>query len=768
MKDKVRFNAGRGASALLPGKQRALPHAQPVQAPEITSALNQALAFQQAGLLAEAEQLYRKILQVRPRHFDCLHLLGVIHHCRGEYREAVRQIDLALRVNAKSAAAYNNRGVALKNLKRFDEALASFDKAIALKPDYVEAFNNRGDTLNELKRFDQALASCDQAIALKPDYAEAYSNRCISLNGLKRFDEALASGDRAIALKPDYADAFNNRGLALKNLRRFDEALADYDRASVLKTDCAEAFNNAGIVFVEKKRLDEALVLCSKSIALKPDYAEAYFARGTVLQELKRLDEALADYDKTISLKPDMDYLKGSHLHAKMHVCDWSNFNEDCLQLNAAVAAGIRASVPLAFVAIPSNSADQFKCAKTYAADRFPDFPVPLWQGERYSHQRIRVAYLSADLRNHPVAVLAAGLFECHDRSRFETIAISLGNDAPDQMRERLRTSFDQFFDVGIKKDQEIAELVRHLEIDIAVDLNGFTADARSNVFAQRPAPIQVNYLGYAGTLGHNCWDYIIADHFVIPEECREYYAEKVVYLPDSYMANDDGRKISSHTPSRQEAGLPDNGFVFCCFNNNFKITPNVFDIWMRLLREVEGSVLWLSAANSSVANNLRRAAERRGVSAERLIFAPRMELNEDHLARLRLAGLFLDTVYYNAHATASDALWVGLPVITCPGQAFASRVAGSLLSAVGLPELATPSLEDYEALALKLARDPALLAAVKEKLARQRATYPLFDTKRFTRHMESAYTTMWERYQRGEPPQSFAVAPLSLDRPIR
>jgi predicted O-linked N-acetylglucosamine transferase (SPINDLY family) len=762
MKDKIQFGAGQGASLPIFGKQRALPNVQPAQSPEIVSVLNQALEFQQAGLLTEAEQLYRKILQARPRHFDCLHLLGVIHHCRGEYREAVRQIDLALKVNAKSAAAHNNRGVAIKNLKRLDEALACFDRAVALKPDYAEAFNNRGDVLNELKQFGQALASCEKAIALKPNFAEAYSNRGISLNELKRFDEALASCDRAIALKPDFAAAFVNRGLAHKNLRRFDQALADYDKASVLKPDCAEAFNNAGIVLLEQKRLDEALALCSKAIALKADYAEAYYARGNILQEFKRFDEALADYDKTISLNPNLKYLRGTYLHAKMHVCDWINFDEDCLQLNAAVAAGLPATVPLALLATPSSSADQFKCAKIYTADRCLALHAPLWRGEGYSHQRIRVAYLSADLRNHPVAVLTAGLFERHDRSRFETIAISFGSNAPDQMRERLRTSFDQFLDVEIKNDREIAELVRDLEIDIAVDLGGFTENARSSVFALRPAPVQVNYLGYAGTLGQNYWDYIIADRFVIPEECHENFAEKVVYLPDSYMANDASRKISAHTPSRIDAGLPDDGFVFCCFNNNFKITPNVFDIWMRLLREVAGSVLWLSAANPSVASNLRREAEKRGISAERLIFAPKTQLNEDHLARLCLAGLFLDTVYYNAHATTSDALWAGLPMVTCAGATFASRVAGSLLNAIGLPELIADSLADYEALALKLARDPAQLAAIKQKLARQRTSYPLFNTERFTRHMEAAYTTMWERSQRGEPPQSFAVTPIA------
>jgi predicted O-linked N-acetylglucosamine transferase (SPINDLY family) len=307
--------------------------------------------------------------------------------------------------------------------------------------------------------------------------------------------------------------------------------------------------------------------------------------------------------------------------------------------------------------------------------------------------------------------------------------------------------------------DQEVANLIRGMEVDIAVDLNGFTRGARSSIFAQRPAPVQVNYLGYAGTLGRNDWDYILADRFVIPEDARRDYAEQVAYLPETFMATDVGRKISARTPSRQEAGLPDQGLVFCCFNNSFKITPNLFDVWMRLLREVEGSVLWLSAPNTSASTNLRREAESRGVAAERLIFAPRVPSSADHLARQQLADLFLDTLYYNAHATASDALWAGLPVLTCSGTTFASRVAGSLLTAVGLPELITYSLEEYEARALTLARDPAQLAALRQKLAINRTTYPLFDTERFTRHIEAAYTTMWERSRRGEPPQSFAVA---------
>jgi predicted O-linked N-acetylglucosamine transferase (SPINDLY family) len=449
-----------------------------------------------------------------------------------------------------------------------------------------------------------------------------------------------------------------------------------------------------------------------------------------------------------------------------MHICDWAHFEEDCARLRAGVADARPVSYPFQLLAWCGSPGVQHACARNYVADKCPPFPAPIWRGERYAHQRIRVAYLSSDFRDHPVMVLAAGLFEHHDRTRFETTAVSFGLDKPNPMRERLRAPFDRFVDAHAMSDEEVAKLLRELEIDIAVDLNGFTDGSRPNVFARKAVPVQVNYLGYAGTLGREDYDYIVADRFVIPEESQTHYSEKVVCLPDTYMVNDAGRRISERALSRAEAGLPEQGFVFCCFNNSYKITPEVFDIWMRLLKEIDGSVLWLSLTNSSAPKNLRREAERRGIAADRLVFASRVASNEDHLARLRHADLFVDTTPYNAHATSCDALWAGVPVLTCAGESFASRVAGSLLSAVGLPELITGSLADYEALALKLARDPALLAALRQKLARNRDNHPLFDTARFTRHMEAAYTVMWERVQRGEPPRSFAVAPIRPAQP--
>jgi len=439
-------------------------------------------------------------------------------------------------------------------------------------------------------------------------------------------------------------------------------------------------------------------------------------------------------------------------------MCDWSDFAGSCAQLLGAVDQGRAAALPFQLLATPASPEQQLLVARLYAARKFGAARTPLWRGERYAHRRIRVAYLSADLRDHPITALTAGLFERHDRTRFETVAISFKSDSHNQVRARLSALFDRFIDASRMSDLGVARLVRELEIDIAVDLNGHTEGSRPNVFAWRPAPVQVNYLGYAATLGAPAWDYIVADRFVIAESEHGHYDEKVVYLPGSFMVNDSGRNISARTPSRAEAGLPENGFVFCCFNNSFKITPDVFDVWMRLLGGVAGSVLWLSASNATAVVNLRREAERRGVAPDRLIFAPRVPLNEDHLARLRLADLFVDTLYYNAHATAADALWAGVPVLTCPGATFASRVAGSLLGAVGLPELVTNSLEGYEALALRLARDPVCLAALRQQLARNRDLAPLFDTDRFTRNIEAAYTTMCERAERGESPRSFAV----------
>ncbi len=561
----------------------------------------------------------------------------------------------------------------------------------------------------------------------------------------------------AIAINPHSPDAFYNRGCALQGLQRHDEAFRCFDRAVALKSDYDEAWTNRGVALLALRRHAEALASFGRALALKPRDREALSNRGTTLFEVKRYEEAGADYEALLSLDPDFPYARGNAVLCRAYCCDWRSLKEDRARLHADVQKGRPALSPHASTLILDSPQDQLLSARTWVEARCPPVSRPLWRGEQYRHDKIRLAYLSADFYSHATAFLTAGLFECHDRKRFETIAVSFGPDDKSRMRARLNRAFDRFLDVREKSDSEVAGLLKDMEIDIAVDLKGFTQDARPSILAFRPAPIQLNYLGHPGTMGAPYIDYIVADRMIIPAGQEIYYSEKIVYLPDSYQANDKERRIAPRTPSRREAGLPETGFVFCSFNSAYKITPEMFDVWMRLLKGVEGSVVWLLDDNPAAVRNLRREAEARGVASSRLIFASRKDL-ENHLARQSLADLFLDTLPCNAHTTASDALWAGLPVLTCIGATFAGRVAASLLSAIGLPELITDSLQAYEARALALALEPSELAAVKAKLLKNRSSASLFDTARFARNLETAYISMLERHQRGHPPECFAV----------
>jgi len=679
----------------------------------------------------------------------------------GRHEEAIASYDRALAHDPRLAAAHFNRGLCMAKLKRYVEALDAFTQALAIDPRMVQALNDQVNVLRELGRLEEALASCDRAIALNPAYAEAFYLRGNTLAAMKQYEDALASYDRATALKPSYAEAFQNRGYALGALVRLEEALASFDRAIALRPDHAEFVCDRARALHDSKRFEEALACYGRAIALNPKYAEAYYYRGHAFGALQRYEEALASYEQAIALDLDqMKHLPDGRLHAKMQLCNWERLDQDCLQLISAIGNGDLVVDPFALLPIRSTPAQQLTCAKAYAGAR-RTAAAKLWRGECYQHDRIRIAYLSSDLRNHAVGFLTVGLFEQHDRSRIETIALSTGPDDDSDTRRRIKAAVDQFHDVRSRTDPEIAQLIRDLEVDIAVDLNGLTQGARLNILARRPAPIQVNYLGYPGTMGADYIDYIIADRMIIPADQRQFYSENVVYLPDTYQANDDKRPVSDVVPSRLQAGLPEGKFVFCSFNNAFKFNPPVFDVWMRLLRQVEGSVLWLLEGTARVSDNLRMEAERRGVAANRLVFAPRKRL-EDHLARHRLADLFLDTLPYNAHTTASDALWAGLPVLTCLGSTFSGRVAGSLLSAVGLSELITNSFDEYEALALRLAHDPDLLGSIRAKLLRNRGTSALGNTSRFARQIEAAYTTMRDICRRGDPPRSFDVPQLA------
>ena len=467
-----------------------------------------------------------------------------------------------------------------------------------------------------------------------------------------------------------------------------------------------------------------------------------------------RLDDALSTYEQLVTIDPNYPHALGNVAYLRAQRAQWNERNHLVQVVDAAVALGQPVVVPLVYVSMSQDPAAQLRCAMVHAASMHPERNDLGRERPAPRHDRIRVAYVSADFHDHATAYLTAGLLEQHDRSQFEVTAISLGPDVTSAMQARIRAGVERFIDARGKSDFQIAVMMRELQIDIAVDLMGYTGGARADIFAYRAAPVQVNYLGYPGTLGTSHIDYILADRFVIPEEAQCFYTEKAVYLPDSFQSNDARRVIAETTPSRAEAGLPKDAFVFCSFNNTYKINPEMFDIWMRLLQKVEGSVLWLLGGSATIVANFRREAEARGIASERLVFATKLPYPE-HLARYRLADLFLDTLPFNAGATASDALWAGLPVLTCAGEAFAARMAGSLLHNVGLPELVTHALSEYEARAAMLAGNPDALHDLRARLAENRLRAPLFDTDRFRQHLEVAYRTMCNLSREGALPRA-------------
>jgi predicted O-linked N-acetylglucosamine transferase (SPINDLY family) len=526
----------------------------------------------------------------------------------------------------------------------------------------------------------------------------------------------MASHDKAVQLNPSSPEAHNNRGSALHSLLQYQAALESYDRA----------------------------------ILLNPAYADAHANRANALMALKQYQPALESFDRALQLQPDFEYLRGMRLYMKQQLCDWENADEDRRDLESAIERGERAALPFATLALTGSPALQRRAAEIYTLDKYRASSNPA--ATQPKHDRIRIGYFSADYYNHATSYLMSELFERHDRSKFEVLGFSFGPNISDEMSKRVSASMDRFLDVRAMPDRDIAELSRELEVDIAIDLKGFTRDHRAGIFSHRAAPIQVSYVGYPGTMGAGFMDYLIADPTLIPDSHRAYYSEKIITLPDSYQPNDSRRPVAATAPTRAADRLPESAFVFCCFNNAYKITPAIFDIWMRILARVSGSVLWLLEPGAAAAANLRKEAARRNIAPDRLIFARPLPL-ADHLARHALADLFLDTSPYNAHTTASDALWTGLSVLTCLGDTFAGRVAASLLNAAGLPELVTSAWPDYEELAVALAHDPQRHAALRTRLHAARSVAPLFDTPAYTRHLEAAYTAIYQRHQAGLPP---------------
>jgi predicted O-linked N-acetylglucosamine transferase (SPINDLY family) len=664
--------------------------------------LRQAEALLAEGRLAEAASVYHSVLVIDAEHWASLSALAAI----------------ALQVG------------------KLDEAVQRYGELIERRPDFAEAHYKRGNAFNRLGRWPAALADYDQAIKLDSGYANAYCNRGTVLERLGRWEQALESYDRAISLNPRDSFAHYNRAGVLKELNRLTEAVEGYDRAIALNSDYVEAYVNRGHLLYKLSRLEEAAASFGKAVELRPVRIGA--ERG----------------DRAQRLSPEQKYVLGLRRHTRMQICDWRDMDSDVARIAAGLSAHLPVCLPFPALALLDSPPLHRVAAESWVREESPPDDALGAIPARPRSSKIRIGYFSADFRIHPVAFLTAGVFERHDRSRFEITAFAFGPDSNDEMRARLTKAFDCLVDVRKQTDVEVAGLARDMGIDIAVDLNGITENARSRIFALRAAPVQVSYLGYPGTMGAGYMDYLIADGEVIPRTHQDHYVEKIIYLPDSFLPFDSSYAIAERKWTRQELGLPTEGFVFCCFNNTFKITPTVFDSWMRILTQAEASVLWLATTNSAAAANLCKEAARHGVAPERLIFAARLASLPEHLARLRAADLFLDTFPYNAHASALDALWAGLPVLTCEGQGFASRVAASALRTINLPDLITDSISHYEETATGLAGDPLRLSRIREALAQNRASTALFDTTRYCRNLEAAYEQIHERRHAGGLPE--------------
>jgi protein O-GlcNAc transferase len=719
---------------------------------------NRAVALMMAQNYRDAETGLLRALSLKPDYPDALEHLGVTLAALGRHEEALKNYDSASKLDPSGARRLYRRADSLLHLDRFSEAVRDYDSALAMGPNNPDVWHNRGVALSRISRFEEALESFDNALRLKPGSAEAWHNRGSALLALKDYSGALVSYDKALAMRSDYVEAWKSRGVLLNVLQHYPDAVTAFDRALSIRRDDADAWLGRANALSRMGRNEEALASYDEALLLRADDENGLFNRANVLSLLKRFEDSARDCDALLALNPDYPYVRGLSLHARLHGCDWRKLDEARAIIATQLRSGASVIHPFGHLAISADPEEQLQSARIFAHKLHAESPLPLWRGERYRHDKIRIAYLSADFYAHATAFLMAGVFEHHDRKRFETFAVSFGPNDKSDIRARLEAAFDGFMDMRAGSDAQIAARLRAMEIDIAVDLKGYTGGARPGILALRPAPVQLHYLAYPGSMGADHIDYLIADRIVVPDEERRFYTEQIAYLPDTYQCNDSRRSAAERVPSRTEAGLPEEGFVFCCFNSNHKIMPEMFDVWMRLLRHAENSVLWLYEENPRAARNLRREVEARGVAPERIAFAAHADLPA-HLARLTLADLVLDTLPYGAHTTASDALWVGVPVLTCIGQTFAGRVAASLLTAIGLPELIATSLEDYEAHARSLAKDSAELARLKAKLVRNRGTSALFDTARITRDLEAAYREMWERQQRGEPPASFAVA---------
>jgi predicted O-linked N-acetylglucosamine transferase (SPINDLY family) len=701
--------------------------------------------YLQQNHLVKALEVFKGVWSISPNNFSVAYNIASILMSTGRHSDAISFHKCAIELDPNSYWARNNYAISLHKLNQHEDALVELNRAIHIDPSIGQAWSNYANVLQLLGRFEEALTAYDKALSLNSiAYPEAWSNRGVVLKELKQYPLALESFERSLQIKSDYPEAWFNKGIVYAESFKNQDALACFEQAVKLRPNYFEAYLNIALTYCESQDHVKAMLAINQALEINSLYQKAWYQKGVIAHQLQQYDVASSCFKRANELDPNYEYLLGNLLSIQLHLCDWTNLEQQTAQFITKAFLGEKVAPPFHAIPLIDSGLIQKQIAQTWIADKHAptqDLP-PLEYRPVSGGRKIRLGYYSADFHNHATMYLMAKLFEMHDRSRFELFAFSFGPTVDDAMRRRAMAAFDHFMDVKEQSDLEIAQLSRDLEIDIAVDLKGFTPFARTNIFAHRAAPIQVNYLGYPGTMGAPYIDYIIADHILVPPGSEQFYTEKVAYMPHSYQVNDDERVIADTVYTRAQMGLPETGFIFCCFNNNYKILPPTLEGWIRILNAVPGSVLWLLEDNPTAGQNLRQAFAAGGLNPDRLIFAKRLPLAE-HLARHRLADLFLDTLPCNAHTTTSDALWAGLPVLTLAGEAFAGRVSASLLNAIGLPDLIAITQAQYEEKAVELAQNPEKLGQIKKELIANRSTHPLFNTTQYTKELERVYLGM-------------------------
>ena len=718
---------------------------------------DQANAKARAGDFAGAIALFEQAIALNTKAYEPHYKLGMLYAHMGKLDSSIECLKKAIASNKLNPEIHYNLGLILSMTGNLEGALVSYGKALSLSPDDFETLVNLSGLLGQLGRYQDALAAAMQAIALKESIAQAWFNRATAEKGLGRLKDAVTSYGRCLQIDPQDIRTWVEQGLALDQLSNFQGAVHSFTKALQIKPELWSILKSRGDAYYSLGNLDKAIQDYQTVLLKEPGFQDAWNNLAVALQDRGNFSDALQAYEQVLALDPNYPFALGSYYYLKHCICDWKDFDADRNLLEHLVSNGEKAIQPFFLLSISDNEETIMKSALTWMITRHPIQSEPLNTKVKIHNKKIRIGYFSADFRLHAVAHLIAGLFESHDKEQFETYGFIFGPASQDEMSSRIALALDHCIDIRGMGDIEAASLARDLEIDIAVDLTGLTQNNRPEIFIHRAAPIQVNYLGYPGTMGHGGLDYLIADQVVLPPEHSTSYFEKIVYMPDTYQVNDSKREIANIALTRNYFGLPQTGFVYCCFNNLYKITPNIFDVWMNILLRVEGSVLWLLDGNPTAVMNLRCEAKKRGVDPSRLFFAVRTDL-ATHLARQQLADLFIDSLPYGAHTTASDALWTGLPVLTCMGNSFAGRVAASLLHAIKMPELITKNFQEFESMAVELAMNSERLKLIKAKLNENRLTMPLFNTQLFTKNIEEAYRRMLDRQRSGLPPDHLYI----------